>query len=135
MELSESSLSPTRGLKRGYLGSSQKSPLYTLNSTKARAKKYNHLLQRYKSKHIERSSSANTAMSEREISRLKDSNVSLVNENDTLNREMYHLVQENHTLKQQLLSFGGEDPEEFVARFQETTENLEDMELKYSLSL
>jgi len=92
MELSESSLSPTRGLKRGYLGSSQKSPLYTLNSTKAWAKKYNHLLQRYKSKHIERSSSANTAMSEREISKLKDSNASLLNENDVLNREVYNLV-------------------------------------------
>jgi len=30
------------------------------------------------------------------------------------------------------LAFGGEDPEEFVARFQETAENLEEMEFKYA---
>lgn len=103
VELSESSISPTRDtgtISQGYIN---KSPLYSLNPTNARAEKYKtHLLNKYKS-HIERSNSANTAgITEWDegLSFMNETNYNLATENERLAKEVQRLATLNTELRQ-----------------------------------
>lgn len=94
VELSESSLSPSLG-KPSDPHLHIKSPLYSLNSSKTWTDKYkSHLFNRYWS-NIERSNSANPAITEWEVYYLQDANINLMNDNDQLTKEVRLLKDEN----------------------------------------
>ena len=88
-ELSETSVSPTWDTGTISAGYINKSPLYSLNPSNARAEKYkNHLLSKYKS-HIERSNSANTAgLTDRDEGFSMINETNLLMENDKLHWEV-----------------------------------------------